>query len=401
MKIVHTSDWHLGHSFYGYERSEEHLCFLKQLCNIVRSEAPDALIISGDIYHSVAPTIAAQKLYNRMMLELRATAPAMKIIITAGNHDSSSRLELNGELWNAFNVKIVGNIERNEDCVNYDKHIICIENSDNKTIGYVLAVPYVYHANYPAIESDTESRMHYFHQQLLTRVAESNKDKLPVIMMGHLAVSGANIRGHETKYTHLVYENIEELGEGYDYLALGHIHHPQTVKGCNRARYSGSPIPLSFDEDYPHSVSIVEIEKHDDLPTIREVTIEPPVPIYTIPVEKEGIEAILEEIDSLPKGKSYVRVKLKVKDVIPMSERAIIEERFSGLEAILCEIQPVRETVPAVEQSAFAPEEIKQISPIDIAKDYYCRRFGEEMSKDLQQLLQESIDAVNNLGKED
>ena len=125
------------------------------------------------------------------------------------------------------------------------------------------------------------------------------------------------------------------------------------------------------------------------------------MPIYTIPVEKEGIEAILEEIDSLPKGKSYVRVKLKVKDVIPMSERAMIEERFSGLEAILCEIQPVREAVSAVEQSVFAPEDIKQISPIDIAKDYYCRRFGEEMSKELQQLLLESIDAVNNLGKED
>ncbi len=401
MKIIHTSDWHLGHSFYGYERSEEHLCFLKQLCDIVRNEAPDALIISGDVYDSVAPTIAAQKLYNRMILELRATAPAMKIIITAGNHDSSSRLELNGELWSAFDVKIVGNIERNENTANYEKHIISVENSEKKTVGYIVAVPYVYHANYPAIESETESRMHYFHRQLLAHVQERNSNNLPVIMTGHLAVCGANIRGHESKCTHLVYENIEELGEGYDYLALGHIHHPQAVNGSDRARYSGSPIPLNFDENYPHSVSIVEIEQHDTLPTVREATIEPLVPIYTIQHDKEGIDTILEEIDTLPKRKSYVRVRLKVKDVIPMRERAMIEEKFSGLEAILCEIQPVRETVSTSEQSTFAPEEIRQLSPLDIAMDYYRRQFGKDMSKELQQMLLESIEAVNNVDKED
>jgi exonuclease SbcD len=214
-------------------------------------------------------------------------------------------------------------------------------------------------------------------------------------------VCGANIRGHETKCTHLIYENIEELGNGYDYLALGHIHHPQAVKGSVRARYSGSPIPMSFDENYRHSVSIVEIEQHDALPSIREVTIEPPVPIYTIPSNNEGIDAILEEIDSLPKGKSYIRVRLKVKDVIPMSERAMIEEKFAGLDAILCEIQPVRETVSTSEQSIFAPEEIKQLSPLDIAMDYYRRQFGEDMSKELQQMLIESIEAVNNADKED
>ena len=91
------------------------------------NESPDVLIVSGDVYDSVAPSIAAQKLYNQMILELRATAPTMKIIITAGNHDSSSRLELNGELWDAFDVKIIGNIERGENGVNYEKHIVEIK----------------------------------------------------------------------------------------------------------------------------------------------------------------------------------------------------------------------------------------------------------------------------------
>ena len=397
MKIIHTSDWHLGQNFYGNERTEEHLFFLKQLCAIVDEEEPDALIISGDIYDSVAPSITAQKLYNRMILELRATAPNMKIIVTAGNHDSSSRLELNGELWNVFDVKIVGYVERNDDGVNYEKHIIEIKNESNERIGYIIAVPYIYYANYPATEDENVNRMQYFHQQLLNRVAERNSGNLPVVLTGHLAVSGANITGHERRNTHLVYENIEDMGNGYDYLALGHIHHPQAVRGNAKARYSGSPIPMSFDESYPHSVSIVEIESHGSAPKIGEREIKPLVPIVTIPKNGESIENIIEEIDALPKGKSYVRVKLKVKDVIPMSERTQIESRFAGLEAILCELLPVRDvTAGTKEQLALATEEFKQLTPMEIAKDYYHKQFGSEMDEELCSMLAECIEAVNN-----
>ncbi len=393
MKIIHTSDWHLGHSFYGYERTDEHLFFLEQLCDIIRNENPDALIISGDIYDSVAPSIAAQKLYNKMILKLRTTAPMMKIIITAGNHDSSSRLELNGELWNAFDVKIIGNIERNENTVNYEKHIIEITDND-KSKGYIIAIPYIYHANYPACDDETQSRMRYFHQTLINIVKDRNSEKKPIVITGHLAVNGADIKGHETKHTRLVYESIEELGDGYDYLALGHIHRPQMVAGNKKARYSGSPIAISFDEDYPHSISVVEIENHDTLPIIREIRIEPLVPIHTIPKNGGTIEEIMAAIASLPMKKSYIRVKLKVKDVIPLNERVAIENSFSEHQALLCEIQPIRETCNVSRPANIAIEEIKNISPFEIAMDYYSQHFGTNMDAELQQLLQESIETV-------
>lgn len=395
MKILHTSDWHLGHSFYGYERTEEHQHFLKQLCHIIESENPDALIISGDIYDSVVPSITAQKLYNKMILELRATAPTMKIIITAGNHDSSSRLELNGELWNAFDVKIVGNIERDNNNVNYEKHIIEITSNDKKSKGYIIAIPYIYHANYPATDNEQQNRMRCFHQQLINRVRERNSTNRPIIMTGHLAVSGADIKGHEAKNTRLVYENINELGEGYDYLALGHIHRSQTVYGNQKARYSGSPIPMNFDEDYPHTVSIVEIENHDDAPSIREVEIEPLIPIHTIPKKGGTIEQIMEEIKSLPQEKAYIRIRLKVKDVIPMNERLLIENIFCEQQATLCEIQPIRETSGEHQQQRnIAIEELKHISPLEIATSYYEQHFGGTMDEELQQMLKESIEAV-------
>ena len=397
MKILHTSDWHLGHTLYNYDRMEEQSDMLRQMAEIVKVHQPDLFLLAGDVFHTSQPSSAAQKMFAEALVAIHDANPQMTIVATAGNHDSSSRLELNGELWNVFDVKIVGYVERNDDGVNYEKHIIEIKNESNERIGYIIAVPYIYYANYPATEDENVNRMQYFHQQLLNRVAERNTGNLPVVLTGHLAVSGANITGHERRNTHLVYENIEDMGNGYDYLALGHIHHPQAVRGNAKARYSGSPIPMSFDESYPHSVSIVEIESHGSAPKIGEREIKPLVPIVTIPKNGESIEDIIEEIDTLPKGKSYVRVKLKVKDVIPMSERTQIESRFAGLEAILCELMPVREvTAGAKEQLTLATEEFKQLTPMEIAKDYYHRQFGSEMDEELCSMLAECIEAVNN-----
>lgn len=394
MKILHTSDWHLGHSFYGYERIDEHRSFLNQLSHIIRNESPDVLIVSGDVYDSVAPSIAAQKLYNQMILELRATAPTMKIIITAGNHDSSSRLELNGELWDAFDVKIIGNIERGENGVNYEKHIVEIKENDNTTKGYVIAIPYIYHANYPAVGDETQSKMQYFHQQLIDSVKERNINNMPIVVTGHLAVSGADIKGHEAKHTRLVYENLDELGNGYDYLALGHIHRPQMVAGSERARYSGSPIPMNFDEDYPHSVTIVEMESGTYKPAIREIGITPSIPVKTIPEKGGTIDEIMDIIKSLPQEKCYIRIRLKVKDVVPMNERLLIENFFLEHQAILCEIQPIREATVCIQPKSIAVEEIKNISPLDIATDYYQQHFGGNMDEELLNMLRESIDKV-------
>ena len=142
MKAIHTSDWHLGQLFYGVDRTEEHLWFLARLVDVVKEERPDVLIVSGDIYDNVAPTLAAQRLYNRMLLELHAALPAMKIVVTAGNHDSSSRLDLHSELWDVFDVKVVGGIAKDGDSVDYDRHIVEIAG-----VGYIIAVPYVYAAN--------------------------------------------------------------------------------------------------------------------------------------------------------------------------------------------------------------------------------------------------------------
>ena len=106
MKLIHTSDWHLGHTLYNYDRTEEQQAFLQQLAEIVEREQPDALLVSGDVYHYSSPSASVQKMYTEAMLEIHRRCPSMTIVVTAGNHDSSSKLEITQSLWESFGLHV-------------------------------------------------------------------------------------------------------------------------------------------------------------------------------------------------------------------------------------------------------------------------------------------------------
>ena len=260
MKVIHTSDWHLGHQLYNWDRTDEHQLFFDELMKVIESENPDALVVSGDVYHTIAPSASTQKLYIDNMLRIHAAAPDMTIVITAGNHDSSARLEVDKSIWKHFNLHVIGSVARNGDL---EKHIIPV---GNPAKGYILAVPHCYPQNFPDTGEDLprEKRPAAFYKALIEQVESINSSSLPVIMTAHTTVIGSDPRKQDIIVGGIDSIDIRELGEGFDYLALGHIHFPQTIApGC---RYSGSPIPVSFNEDYTHSVTIVELEEHGSSP---------------------------------------------------------------------------------------------------------------------------------------
>ena len=397
MKIIHTSDWHLGHVLYNLDRQTEHEAFLRQLCELVRSEKPDALLVSGDIFDSAQPSIPAQRLYNRMMIEIARNNPGTTIVVTAGNHDGASRQELFSVLWDeAFNVKFIGKIGFKEDgSVDLDKFIVALPGK-----GFIVAVPYIYGENYPESTDEDRVPIQDFHQRLLDRVAEMNREGLPVIMMDHLAVASCDIAGHDTAKARLVFEDLELLGRGWDYLALGHIHKPQTLRGT-AARYCGSPIPVSFDEDYEHSVSIVTIGKHGDKPGIATVPVKNVMPIWNLPGKAGTFDEVKSAIAAIPAGeKGYARVNIKVKDILPMEQKVEIEALMKEHKGIrLCNINVVREGVQAPKAlKTYTPDELKQsVDAVLIAKEYYSASHdGEELPEELVKILESIVREVEN-----
>ncbi len=397
MKIIHTSDWHLGHTLYNFSRNEEHEAFLQQLCDIVSSEKPDALLVAGDIFDSAQPSLASQRLYNRMMAQIARSNPSTTIVVTAGNHDSASRQELFSELWDeAFNVKSIGKISSRDDgTTDMEKFIVEIPGK-----GFIIAIPFIYIENYPASTDENRLPVQDFHQRLLDMVAERNVSGLPVIMMDHLAVASCDTAGLDASKSRLVFEEMELLGHGWDYLALGHIHKPQTLKGT-AARYCGSPVPVSFDEDYEHSVSIITIDRHGAAPEIRTVPINNIMPIWNLPEKAGDLEDALTAIRAIPSGaRGYARVNIKARDILPMEQKIRIESLMKEHEGIkFCTVNVVREDAATRSTlRSYTPEELRRtVDAVQIAKEYYsaCHN-GEPLPERLVRIIESIANEVEN-----
>ena len=390
--FIHTSDWHLGQNFYGYDRSEEHKDFLRQLADIVRKRQPDALLVSGDIYHTAAPSNAAVNLYVNAMLDIHRACPTMAIIVIAGNHDSASRLDSDKRLWELANVTVLGGIARDADGkANFDKHIIKV--GDN---GIVAAVPFAYPSSFPVPADEAEivrdQRQQAYFQALLDHTQELNTKGLPVVLMAHLAVNNSDFTGHD--YNMMESFEIGTLGTGYDYAALGHIHRPQQLS--ERARYSGTPIPVSFDEQCEHSVSIVEIDNHGSLPHIETKVIKNLKPLHTVPAnEAVDLEEALKLIDQRDDiTGSYIRLHVKVVRFLPTGSQERAAQAVSDRKGYYCEIKKTASIVTQGAKQQMTLAEFSSKQPIEIANQYLLDTTGSEMTEKEKEMFNYALRLV-------
>ena len=383
MKILHTSDWHLGHTLYNYDRTEEQMAMLLQMVNIVKEQKPDVFLLCGDVYHTPQPSAAVQTMFTNALVEIHEANPDMMIIITAGNHDSGTKHDIFRTPWKALKVYTVGSIDVNQ------KQDLIVEIPGK---GYVIAVPYVNERNMPK----------GFFQNLLDIVNEKNTDNLPVVMTAHTTVRGCDFAGHENASEYTVggidSYNLDEMGTGYDYLALGHIHHGQFIHSSkHNVRYSGSPIPISFDENYKHSVSIVEISGHGEKPKVIEVEINPHRPLVTLPTEGVATwEDAKELLNKYPNDiEAYIRLNVEVDDFLPVEANAeallICEEKRCRF----CVINSRRLKKNRREAKVMSVEEFKTETPLGIA-ERYAEDLGVEFDSDMKELFNETLAALKD-----
>lgn len=406
MKILHTGDWHLGQTLNGYDRTGEFRDFFRQLQVIVDRERPHAMVVSGDIYDTAVPSTAAQNLYTESLYRLHRAFPDLQTVLVAGNHDSGSRLEVGKELWGCFGVHVIGGVRRVQVPgpdgsirmeTDLERHIVPVTDPDGTIVGYVVAVPYVHASNFPDLSGDTprEQRPQRFFQALLDRVEDRNGQRLPVVMTAHLAVRGGDFSWHAETPGIVGGEEcvpLDELGRGFDYLALGHIHRAQTLPGSGgRARYSGSVIPVSFEEDRPHSVSIVEIGRHGQIPQIRTVPLETPVPVRTVPREPACFEEALASLAALPDEETcYLRLNVKMKDFLPSNSAERVVEALKGKSARYCYIRSVFEKNSEERgKPRITVAQIGKASPLALARIYYEGKQGIAMDAELCSMMEE------------
>ena len=274
MKIIATSDWHLGNLFHGNDRLPEHKHFLKWLLEQIAEQKSDALLIAGDIFDNGNPSAAAQTVYYEFLADATQLCPNMQVIITAGNHDSASRLEAPRPLLTRYHVEIRGNVRKiwkqgeSEDdaktgghwIYSFDDLIIPVTSEEGEEV-IILAVPF--------LRSDVVQNASYsqgvnaFLRELTAEARQKSPGK-KCIMMAHMYAKGSDIARKDASEKIIIGGQEEVDLEGWndhpDYMTCGHIHKRQHIWNTDWARYTGSILPMSFAEkDYTHGIDLITI----------------------------------------------------------------------------------------------------------------------------------------------
>lgn len=270
MKLLHTSDWHLGRLLYSKKRYDEFEKFLNWLIATIRAEQIDLLIIAGDVFDTTTPSNRAQELYYSFLREVGNTSCG-HVVIVAGNHDSPSFLNAPSALLRCLNIYVVGAATEN-----LHDEALTLTDANGTAQCIVCAVPYLRDRELrPAVAGETmedkESKLlqgmaeHYQQLASLAKVIQAQcSHPIPIIATGHLFTSG----GRTTEGDGVRELYVGSLGhlpaslfpECFDYLALGHLHIPQIVGGVETRRYSGSPLAMGFGEaKQQKSVCIVDL----------------------------------------------------------------------------------------------------------------------------------------------
>lgn len=418
MKILATSDWHLGNMFHGNDRLPEHKHFLTWLLSRIEEQQPDALLIAGDVFDNGNPSAASQSLYYGFLADAGEKCPSMKIIIIAGNHDSANRLEAPRALLTRHHVEVRGVVNRTwvqeadkgDWVTNYDDLMIPVKGSEGDEV-IVLAVPYlrndiIHNASY-------SKGVLTFLQELTSKAREKYPDK-PLVMMAHMYAQGADIAKKDASEK-IIIGGVEEVSmEGWsdqpDYMTCGHIHKRQHIWNTDRARYSGSVLPMSFAEvDYHHGVDMVTIQP-DGKHQVTFLEYEPQHKLIILPKEDEELtpkklmKLIDTELDDRINGKlddNFVYVMLKVKlEKVNNDDLVALEEKVGEKNAVLSRIQRI---IPELDMTTISGnEQIQSVDdiinrdPLDTLKETYAVKYKTEMSEHQEQMLKELLNSITS-----
>lgn len=371
MKIVHTSDWHLGRSLYDKKRVEEFSGFLNWLIDLIREEKADALLVAGDVFDTTTPNNQVQEMYYRFLSEVTQTG-CRHVVITGGNHDSPSFLNAPKQILEALRVHVIGDITDNP-----EDEVIVLTNSSGEPEAIVCAVPYLRDRDVrtaEAGESQEDKRRklidgisgHYASVAQIALNKRVHSPNIPIIGMGHLFTAGGKTvvdDGVRDLYIGtLAYIHEELFPDCFDYLALGHLHLAQKVGTSETKRYSGSPLPMGFGEAGQEKKVIIA-DFNGRTPFITEHT----VPCFRELVRISGGKAeILNRVAELVARGSKAWLEIECTELIPAEELTQgFEEALAGSGIEICRIKNRILTERALKQ-ADTEETLDDLSEPDV-----------------------------------
>jgi exonuclease SbcD len=337
MKILHTSDWHLGRALYGRKRYEEGEAFLNWLAGLIEEENIDVLLVAGDVFDNSTPSNRAQELYYQFLCRTAAAAHR-QVVIIAGNHDSPSFLNAPRELLKFLNVHVVGDASGPPAA-----EVIVLSGADREPRLIVCAIPYLRDRDIRTTEAgesvaDKERKIIEGIRNHYRRVCEAAEEQralmnkpVPIVAMGHLFTAGGQTMdgdGVRELYIGALAQVGADIFPGsIDYLALGHLHVPQAVAGSEFIRYSGSPLPIGFGEADQEKM-VVLIEFAENKPRITNIPTPQFQELQTLTGDWPTISGKIDELKSR-QSRAWVEIVYEG-DEVAGSLRGQLDEAVAG-----------------------------------------------------------------------
>jgi len=310
VKIIHTSDWHLGARLHDEDRAVEHAAFLDWLVGVLKAERPDVLLVAGDVFDSAAPSASSMKAYHEFVMRAVGEAGCRNVVVIGGNHDSPSWLGMSRAVLQCVGVTVIpaGEDEIERECV--------LVRHGGRVVLAIAAVPYLREAELAnLVRTEGDARTHdelvragyAEHCRRAVESARAMAGSAPVVLTGHCVLSGCRLSDDISERQRGVPRvaavggvksvDVDALPK-VDYLALGHLHVPQKVAGRDAARYSGSPIPMSFAEaGVPKQILSVTLgEKSGDAVAVKEMPVPSFLALERVEGSPDAIEARLAEL---------------------------------------------------------------------------------------------------------
>jgi exonuclease SbcD len=333
MKVLHTSDWHLGQSLHNRKRYDEFESFLNWLKAFIGQEKIDMLIVAGDIFDSSTPSNRAQELYYGFLAGIRDSG-CRHVVITGGNHDSPTFLDAPKHLLGALHIKVIGAItDKPED------ELYFARDTKGNLEAIVCAVPFLRDRDIRTVEAgeipeDKVRKLreniaaHYREVAALAITHQDNTRKVPVIGTGHLFTQHARTtEGDGVRELYVgtaAHVDANDISAGFDYLALGHLHQAQTAGNNEFVRYSGSPVPMGFAEAGQQK-KIVVVEFGNTPSSIQEYDI----PCFQELVRLTGdLESLCNRMIDMKNKESTAWLEIEVNSVM---DAAAITAQLDGI----------------------------------------------------------------------
>ncbi len=407
LRVLHTADWHLGHTLHGIERTYEHDKLVAWILDAIERESVDAVLIAGDIFDAANPTTEAQALWYRFLVEAWRRAPHLQVVVTGGNHDSAARLDATDPFLRAMKrLHVLGGVTRRDGKPDLDRLAIALYDRSGAIAAWVAAIPFLRASETGAGTEDAvaEGTRRFYGAVLdVTRARRSPEQAL--LAMGHLYLVGGKIS--ELSERRLVIGNQSAISHDIfpadvAYAALGHLHLAQCIGGRENVRYSGSILPLSLKERaYQHEVVLLDLDGARAT-QIRSVHVPRFVDILRIPGEHDAarIDDVLAELGRLPvrgSGPEVARPLLEVSVRVERPEptlRQSVEDALEGKEPRLARLgMETAGTHQALGDVEMTP--LGELQPEDVFLRKWEKDFGGTPPVDILAEFHELLDLVN------